>query len=259
MQPSSCSWWEEFLFYTDFNSSQINWGSRQIGKNVPTTWFHQFQKPIKTSLVCLFFVVGLGLGFGDTTWLVKEILKMGIGLLWNRVFLPTLRPSLMNVVQFSSYGFMQVLIILSGTTSTSVVQSTTAGSGGRRGQAIKSEAHTTTTGRPRSHKRQMMQHRIHENNNQVSWLKNFTTHCSLTNNFWRQHFQVVLNSYFPFPVKSNINGNWSKQFKSRQDFTWNWKGDFFLKCNWRKIIFYFICLTIKCVYDCTNNCLFLVL
>ena len=74
----------------------------------------------------------------------------------------------MNVVQFSSYGFMQVLIILSGTTSTSVVQSTTAGSGGRRGQAIKSEAHTTTTGRPRSHKRQMMQHRIHENNNQVS-------------------------------------------------------------------------------------------
>ena len=60
------------------------------------------------------------------------------------------------------------LFDLSGTTSTSVVQSTTAGSGGRRGQAIKSEAHTTTTGRPRSHKRQMMQHRIHENNNQVS-------------------------------------------------------------------------------------------
>ena len=87
---------------------------------------------------------------------------MGIGLLWNRGFFNL--DSAFVLVQFSTCKSY----ILSGTTSTSVVQSTTAGSGGRRGQAIKSEAHTTTTGRPRSHKRQMMQHRIHENNNQVS-------------------------------------------------------------------------------------------
>ena len=153
---------------------------------------------------------------------------MGIGLLWNHVFLHISRPSLMNLVQFSSFGFMQVLIILSGTTSTSVVQSTTAGSGGRRGQAIKSEAHTTTTGgRPRSHKRQMMQHRIHENNNQVSRLKKFTTHCSLTNIFFGANiFKSFWTRVFRFRL-SNINGNWSKQFKSRQDFTWNCKGEKF--------------------------------
>ena len=108
-------------------------------------------------------------------WL-KKSKKWGLGFCETMFF---------SYIKATSYGFMQGLIILSGTTSTSVVQSTTAGSGGRRGQAIKSEAHTTTTGgRPRSHKRQMMQHRIHENNNQVSRLKKFTTHCSLTNIFF---------------------------------------------------------------------------
>ena len=49
------------------------------------------------------------------------------------------------------------------------VQSTTGS--GRRVQATKSEAHTTTSGRPsgghnRSSHKRMLQHRIHENNNQ---------------------------------------------------------------------------------------------
>ena len=52
------------------------------------------------------------------------------------------------------------------------VQSTTGGGGsGRRVQATKSEAHTTTSGRSSGHNRsthkRMLQHRIHENNNQV--------------------------------------------------------------------------------------------
>ena len=51
------------------------------------------------------------------------------------------------------------------------VQSTTGGGSGRRVQATKSEAHTTTSGRSSGHNRsthkRMLQHRIHENNNQV--------------------------------------------------------------------------------------------
>ena len=54
-------------------------------------------------------------------------------------------------------------------TGTTVQSSTGTG---RRVQATKSEAHTTTSGRPsgghnRSSHKRMLQHRIHENNNQV--------------------------------------------------------------------------------------------
>ena len=71
--------------------------------------------------------------------------------------------------KISSLSFKLVLNLMhcTGTTPNSVVQSTTGSvGGGRRVQATKSEAHTTTSGRPRSHKR-MIQHRLHENNNQV--------------------------------------------------------------------------------------------
>ena len=83
------------------------------------------------------------------------------------------------------------------------VQSTTGGGGsGRRVQATKSEAHTTTSGRSSGHNRsthkRMLQHRIHENNNQVITIRYTYTLCSVFRMFFSFSPQVKTHNAFFF-------------------------------------------------------------
>jgi hypothetical protein len=94
------------------------------------------------------------------------------------------------------------------------VQSSAPSSGGRRVQATKSEAHTTTaTGRPGGRNKRIVnhQHRIHENNNQVSRAHNI---WSILGQFFTFLFVFLLQFY-----KTNDRYNPQGSYCSSQQVT----------------------------------------